>query len=155
MADTLWPSVVTALLGVVRTAVGHPDTVQVFDGPVITNDDLRSYVMIAADPVGERGAGSWFDTVTTLGLPARHEERGEIIGAVAAQSGDDTPSTVRTTAFTLYESIVDAIEADPTLGMTNLVAGRIESGRVDTGQSRLGVYAEITFTFTYLGVTGT
>lgn len=154
MADILWPTVYTALLAKIRSTVGHPGTVQVFDGPPITSEDLRVYVVVGADPASG-SAGFWSDTVTTLGLPARHEERGEITGSVASQTGDDDQSSTRSAAFTLLESIVDGIETDPTIGLSSLVEGRIGSGRIDVGQARLGTFTEIAFTYTYLGVTGT
>lgn len=150
--DTLWPSVLDALIDVVEEAVG---TVQVFDGPPVTFEDLPSYVVVGADPSGETGAGQWTDVVTTVGLPARHEEYGSINGTVVAQTGDTTISSSRATAFTLFEAIVDQIETDPCLGMSNLVAGRIESGSVNVGQSPVGSFTEVSWVFEYKGVTGT
>lgn len=152
MADVLWPSVVTALLSTAQTAVGA--NVPVFDGLPITYDDMRELVVIAGDAEGDEGAGGWDQRITTLGMPFRVEENGRVECSVLAQTGDSTASTTRVAAVALLEKIVDGIDADPTLGLADIVSGRVTSGRVATGQSSAGAYTEIQFTYSYEGTTG-
>lgn len=154
MPDVLWPSVVTALLAKITATV--PSTVPVFDGLPVTYESLTSYVIVAGDTSGEGQAGTWDGVITTIGMPYRVQENGSVVCSVVSQTGDPTAATTRSAATALLESINDAVDAEPDLGLgaSTIVSGRVSGGTVLTGQTSQGSSTEIQFTYAYEGVTG-
>lgn len=150
MADILWPSVVTALIATMDAATAAP----VFDGLPITYDDMREFVIVGGDADGENGAGGWDQRITTIGAPFRVEENGRVECMIVTQSGDPTVAPTRAAALAILEAVIDQIDADPTLGLSNLTYGRVTSGRVLSAQTSHGAATEIQFTYTYEGTTG-
>jgi hypothetical protein len=150
MADIVWPTVLAALRDVASAALS-PDPV--FDGPPVTGDDLTTFAIVGAD-LDEGGAGNWSSEITTIGRPFRVQERGTVNSLVISQTGDTDIAASRTAVFIAAEKILDAVNADPSLGLSSVVAAQADTGRVVMMQTSSGAYTEVSIVLSYTAITG-
>ena len=110
---TKWPSIVTALVTLWQAAAGPTDAV--YDGPPVTTDIPLRWVTVgwAEDDAG-----------VTSGSPRRMQvydgatwgEQGTVECEIVAQSEYPDLAAVRAQAWTFFDVLTAAVEADRTLG---------------------------------------
>lgn len=141
-----WPSVVTALTGLLPTLPGFSG-VEVYDGPPVTEDRPVDYVTVGY--VEDDGAGNW---ETERRSDYRVEERGEVACHFVSQSGDpEDRAAVRARAFALVDALDVALRDDQTLGGVLSADGTCTlSADVDSVQNPSGSAQSVVVTIAYM-----
>lgn len=152
MPNVSWLDVTTALVSALDTALA----VDVFDGPPNTGGSLTSFVCIGANPedvdgVAEPDAGGFAQEYHDLGPSATKTENGSINCYLELWSGDSSFTTLRTSAFTLLDTINDTLRDNPTLSLTNVMAPELELSQttIRQGYTSSGVRVQLRFTIRY------
>lgn len=146
MVASRWDAVVDAVISTLDSAL----SCDVYDCMPVTNDDIRSCVVVGAFTNDDRGLGG---TITQgyhdVGPTATRDETGTIRATVLSQSGDDDVSVVRADAFSILGSVESALRANYSLGLSNILRVEVDYGDVTQGYSEHGVFCEIQLTISY------
>lgn len=109
------PAAIDGLLATLRAAAGLSG-VDIHDGPPMTAEN-PDYVCVGFDPLDPLTSVEGGQVPASLGNRAR-EESYEIVGSLAAWSGDELMSARRARAMALFAAVEAAVRADITLGGT-------------------------------------
>lgn len=150
MSSAAYPTVVTALVTAVTTAVGSSArVVRGFD----LSDDPADVVLIGVPNPGDVNAiaaGSLNQSPATLGTPRSRDEEGSIYGVVMARNGQGDQAAACNAAFGYLASIESSLRTDPALGVTSFayLVAQLSIGDVFEDQVD-GATTAVSFTVTY------
>lgn len=159
-AGILWEAVRKSLVALWRTTPGFTtpggDGVPVFDMLPPSSEPFTDFVVVGADPAGEDEGGSFNRVRTTVGLPARRQEVGQINAWVAVQAGDSDSAIVRDAALLRVDALTAAVDTAPFLDGTvaELIETEVQAGSVRVWQDEYGTAAEVRITVAYITNTG-
>lgn len=135
---TGWQQVHTWLLGYLPTLTGLTNTV--FDGAVLTRDDMTAYAIVGDD--GEGNAG-FFEQ--DYDLEPMVSETGEVNVRLIGRTGETDLSAVRDAAKAWVDSLRAAVAADKTLDGLLSQGSTVSVGRVDVRQLQTKAGALVDF----------
>lgn len=151
MASAAFPSVVTALVSKIGTAVNPTRVVR---GRDVTTEP-SDLVMVGISSIDENSsdvwasAGTFRQTMQTFG--GNREEVGQVNCLVRAQNGDGDQDAACSTAFGYLARVEASLRSDKTLGLTTFdyVVTELSAGDVTESQNDEGATAVLSFTVTY------
>lgn len=142
MATSRIPDALTALY---QTLAPACSPVNVYFGPVATDDPLRKAVGIGWDGNGDgdfNALEGWSQSWAGLGAKAKNEEF-EIVCYAVSWAGDQSASQARVAElFEILGNVENALRADPTLGLSQPFVAEFASGNLFLDG---GTQARVTF----------
>ncbi|MFF2009170.1 hypothetical protein ACFVWY_08865 [Streptomyces sp. NPDC058195] len=126
--------------------------VRVSDGPEVTNDNIRDWLIVGfdGDPQGDfqaaQSVGGWSD------LGTGREEEWQVTVAAIAQRGDTDIPAARRRAYKIAARVEEWLRADPTVGLRSVEAAIVATQLVQD-QSDRGATAVLLLTVAGRGFT--
>ena len=149
MAISQFATITDAVLTILR-ADTNLSAVTISDGLPITEDRLVDLVIIgnSGNPEDSRSGTirqEWHDLA---GINSTRDETVEIFCAILSQTGDVDVSTTRTRAFQILGWVSDAIRANYSGGLTNVIRIELTDVEVNVDQFADGTAVRLPFTIT-------